>query len=428
MRDNLEIIYKKEDELIPYANNTRTHSKEQIEKLKSSILEYGMATPIGVHNKTIVYGHARFIALKELGYTEFPTVDLSYMTEAQMKGYVISDNRLSLDAGWDEELLKVEIEALKDMDFDIDLLGFSIDELDDLGIGDVDLNLDTDKADEVPELEESPVIKLGDLIELGHNYQHRLLCGDSTKEEDVARLMDGKKADLILTDPPYQGKMGSGSFKNNPELQKNKDALVDSIRHIYDFNPTNTFPIIEKFKKEKISIYLFCNKNLVPDYLQYGLENKRLFDILTWHKQSTIPANNNTYYPDTEYLIKLRDKGGLFITGLGKEVNYGKYWVMNSPKDDQNTDHPTVKPQEILKDCILISSNIKNIVLDLFGGSGSTLIACENLSRHSRLMELDEKYAQVIIQRYVDYTSNPMIKINGVSYDWHEYKEKNSVA
>ena len=134
MRDNLEIIYKKEHELVPYANNTRTHSKEQIEKLKSSILEYGMATPIGVHNKTIVYGHARFIALKELGYKEFPTVDLSYMTEAQMKGYVISDNRLSLDAGWDEELLKIELQSLQEMDFDLSLTGFSDEELADFNL------------------------------------------------------------------------------------------------------------------------------------------------------------------------------------------------------------------------------------------------------------------------------------------------------
>ena len=188
----LEIIYLKETDLIPYINNTRTHSKEQIEQLKSSIKEFGMCTPIGVHNNTIVYGHARFESLKQLGYEEFPTVDLSHLNEVQMKAYIIADNRLSLDAGWDEELLKVEIEALQEMNFDIDLLGFSMDELEELDIGlDDNLDLDTDKADEVPELEENPCIKLGDLIELGHNYQHRLLCGSSTDEESVLKLLNG---------------------------------------------------------------------------------------------------------------------------------------------------------------------------------------------------------------------------------------------
>jgi DNA modification methylase len=429
---NLEVVYKKIDELIPYINNTRTHSNEQVAQIASSIKEFGFTNSILLDEKDgVIAGHGRIMAAKLLKMDEVPTITLSGLTEAQIKAYIIADNKLALNAGWDEEMLKLEIEALYEMDYNIDLLGFSMEELEDLDInfGEPDMPLDESKADDVPELVENPVIKLGDLIELGHNYQHRLLCGDSTSEDDVKRLMDGKKADMVLTDPPYQGKMGSGGFKNDKKLQKSKDALVDSIRHLYDFNPTDTFPIIEKFKKDKISTFLFCNKNLVPTYLNWGVDNDRLFDVLTWHKVSTIPANNNTYYPDTEYLIKLKDKGAVFNTGLGKEtVNYGKYWVLNSPVQDQKTEHPTVKPQQILNDCILICSNRRDLVLDLFLGSGSTMIACENADRLCYGMELDEKYAQVIIQRYVDYTSNPMIKINGQEVDWHEYKEKNSLA
>ena len=200
----MEIILKKTTELIPYVNNTRTHSDEQVQQIASSIKEFGFTNPVLLDEKDgVIAGHGRIMGAKLLQLDEIPTITLKGLTEAQIKAYIIADNKLALNAGWDEELLKLEIEALMEMSFDIDLLGFSLDELNDLDIGVEDLDLDTDKADDVPELEENPCIKLGDLIELGHNYQHRLLCGDSTSEDDVKRLMDGKKADMVFTDPPY---------------------------------------------------------------------------------------------------------------------------------------------------------------------------------------------------------------------------------
>lgn len=200
----LEIKYKPINSIIGYVNNTRVHSQEQIDQIKSSIIEFGMCTPIGIHNDTIVYGHGRHEALKQLGYDEVPTLDLSHLTEAQRKAFTIADNKIGDNSSWDEELLKIELQSLQEMDFDLSLIGFSDEELADFDLDiDEEVTLDTDKADDVPEIEENPVIKLGDLIELGHNYQHRLLCGDSTKEEDVIKLMQGELADQLVTDPPY---------------------------------------------------------------------------------------------------------------------------------------------------------------------------------------------------------------------------------
>jgi ParB-like chromosome segregation protein Spo0J len=194
----LELKYVAIGSIVPYVSNTRLHSDEQIEQIKASIVEFGMCTPIGIHSNTIVYGHGRYESLKQLNYEEIPTIDLSHLSDAQRRGLIIADNKIGDNSEFDLDLLKVEIEGLMVDDFNIDLLGFSMEELEDLDInfGEPEMPLDESKADDVPELVENPVIKLGDLIELGHNYQHRLLCGDSTSEDDVKRLMDGKKADM----------------------------------------------------------------------------------------------------------------------------------------------------------------------------------------------------------------------------------------
>jgi len=209
-------------------------------------------------------------------------------------------------------------------------------------------------------------------------------------------------------------------------MHKNKDKLLDSIEHIYDFKPENTYPIIEYIKEDKCSIYLFCNKNLVPDYLNFGIENNRRFNILTWHKPSCIPANNNTYYPDTEYLIKLNDKGATFNTGLKEKPSYNKYWVLDAKAEGKDINHPTVKPQEILKDCMLISSNKNDIVVDLFCGSGSTLICCETNNRICRTIELDEKYCDVTIQRWQNYTGKKAtLEATGQTYEELKQEREN---
>jgi DNA modification methylase len=402
-QNKLEITYLKEADITPYINNTRTHSPEQIEKLKSSIKEFGMATPIGIHNGTIVYGHARFEALKALGYTEFPTVDLSYMTEAQRKAYVIADNRLSLDAGWDNEMLAVEMQGLQDLGFDLELTGFDMDELLELDInleGTLESVIDESKADEVPEVPEVPVIKLGDLIELGN---HRVLCGDSTKEEDVKRLMDGKKADMVFTDPPY-GVSYSNNMNSKHEVIKNDDVFLDGW-----------IPLVQKYSQG--FIFMWTSYQVLSQWFKITEPFGKLSNMVVWAKGGGgLGDLKGAFATDYELALVWNRKSNL------QDKRIGSVWSIN--KDGGATYvHPTQKPVELMEKGIFNCSKTRDIIMDLFLGSGSTLIASENLTRKCYGMELDEKYAQVIIQRWCDYTSIDTIKINGKEVSWSEYKE-----
>lgn len=416
----LEIIYKNIDDLIPYINNTRTHSEEQVNQIASSIKEFGFTNPVLIDEQGgLIAGHGRVMGAKKLGLKEVPTITLNNLTEAQKKAYIIADNKLALNAGWDEELLKIEIEALQDMDFNIDLLGFSDEELADLEIGLEDLpELDSDKADEVPEVEENPVIKLGDLIELGHNYQHRLMCGDSTKEEDVARLMDGKKADMVFTDPPYLMDFTGAINNDGSKSHSGVHGAIKNDKMSQEDGDKFLFSVVENIKKFSrgayyISFYRLGLDGLFKAVRDNGLKYKAL---IVWYKKGGTLSNSD-YKSNYEPIIYGWIKDHEFHGGKAE----WDFWDIAKTK--KNDLHPTMKPVELVERAIFNSSKTKQIVLDLFGGSGTTLIASENLSRQSRLMELDEKYAQVIIQRYVDYTSNPKIKINGVEVDWYEYKE-----
>lgn len=193
-----EIVYKSVKELVPYARNSRTHSDEQVAQIMASIKEFGFTNPVLTDGENgIIAGHGRVMAAQRLGLEEVPTIELSHLTEAQKKAYIIADNKLALNSGWDEEMLAIEMQELHDIGYDLDLIGFTPEELEEMDInleGSLEAIIDESKADDVPEMVENPVIKLGDLIELGN---HRLLCGDSTKDDDVNRLMDGKKADIV---------------------------------------------------------------------------------------------------------------------------------------------------------------------------------------------------------------------------------------
>lgn len=423
----MTIIYKNVEDLIPYVNNTRTHSKEQVNQIASSIKEFGFTNPVLIDEQGgIIAGHGRIMGAKLLKMDEVPTICLDGLSEAQKKAYIIADNKLALNAGWDEELLKLEIEALQDMDFNIDLLGFSDEELADLEIGLEDLpELDTDKADEVPELEENPVIKLGDLIELGHNYQHRLLCGDSTSEDDVKRLMDGKKADMVFTDPPY----GVAIDNANGKIKGDEDLFV--------FN--ECIPLLRIHSKEDAHIYIYFGVQFIVECMGEIKKHFKQTNLLVQRITHENKPSPKGYFKGNYELCffsnpKLKHfNGGLIevsestkndsrYNGTGFLEEYKALNEIKATEHNARAIHPTQKTTEITDFYINISSKQKDIILDLFGGSGTTMISSENLSRHSRLMELDEKYAQVIIQRYVDYTSNPKIKINGVEVDWEDYK------
>lgn len=308
-------------------------------------------------------------------------------------------------------MLEIEMQDLYNSGFDLDLTGFDTDEL--LAM---DINLDLDGedekpevneslADEVPEVEENPVIKLGDLIELGHNYQHRLLCGDSTKEEDVVKLMNGHKADMVFTDPPYGISYDSPSDKH--KIIKNDNVFLDGW-----------IPLVQKYSKG--FIFMWTGYQVVHKWIEIGKPFGEITNMIIWAKGGGGLGDLYKRF-STDFEIALVWNRGAEL----QDKRIGSVWSINKDNGASYV-HPTQKPVELMEKGIFNCSKTKHIVMDLFLGSGSTLIACENLSRKCYGMELDEKYAQVIVQRYVDYTSNPKIKINGIEVDWYEYKESNS--
>jgi site-specific DNA-methyltransferase (adenine-specific) len=345
--------------------------------------------PIVVDENNIVLGgNMRLKACKEAGLKEVFIVKAEGLTELQKDEFIVKDN---VGFGeWDWDMLANEWDVEKIQDWGLDLP--------------VDLSVTELEAEEddfsVPEGGIETDIVLGDLFEIG---EHRLLCGDSTDSDLIEKLLDGKKADLVFTDPPYRyKKMGDGGAFHDGHKK-----LKEDIKDIVDFDPTeflNTLPIV--FGKG-INAYIFCNTDLVPDYCVWAKENKFNFNILTWHKKSFIPASNNHHFPDTEYLIYI-SKSAIFNSGL--DVNYGKYFILDNEKSN---DHPTIKPIEIISNQIQIGSNKNNVVLDFFLGSGSTMSASHQLKRKCYGMELDPKYCQVIIDRMKKLDPSLVIKRNG---------------
>lgn len=391
--NNINPVYKKIKTalLIPYINNSRTHSDEQINQIASSIKEFGFTNPVLIDGDGgIIAGHGRVMAAKKLGLDEVPCIELDYLTEAQKKAYIIADNQLPLNAGWDLDKLKLEIETLQEMDFNIDLLGFDGDFLSGL-MDSEDIEGLTDE-DAVPELPETPVSVLGDIWQLG---DHRLMCGDSTSIDAVEKLMDGEKADCVITDPPYNQET-DGGFKGEIGASLKKQSA--DIEHLCNFEPDeflNVLPSI--YNKGRLNATVFCNKDLVPNYLNWANKNKFAFNILVWKKPSAIPLGGS-YMPDIEYMLVFR-KSAKFNTKVAG-VRYSK--VIECKRETGL--HPTMKPIELIENQLQIVSDKKDIVVDFFGGSGSTLIACEKHNRYCYINELDEKYVDVIINRWQDFT------------------------
>lgn len=402
----MEIVYKKVNDLIPYINNSRTHSEEQVNQIVASINEFGFTNPLLIDEKdNIIAGHGRLLASKKLKMEEVPCIVLSGLTEAQKKAYIIADNKMALNAGWNEELLKLELENLKELDFDLKLTGFDIDELDDIFQVEEEQKIVEDDFDIEPP--EEPKAKLGDIYQLGN---HRLMCGDSTSEEDVEKLMNGNKADMVFTDPPYGMNLDTdfSGMKNKLDFAKEKgftggkkyeQGIVD------DFNPKMIDLIMSLDVKE---IFLWG-----ADYFAELLPNKNDGSWIVWDKR----ANGNDdieedYSSDKMYgscfelcWSKNRHKRDIArvkwagVFGTEQEFDHKRY-------------HPTQKPIKLCEWFIKRYSNDDNFILDLFGGSGSTLIACEQLNRKCYMMELDPKYVDVIIQRWENFTGKKAIKLN----------------
>lgn len=399
----MEIVYKKINELKPYENNSRTHDESQIKQICESIKEYGWTNPVLIDEKgMIIAGHGRVEAGKKLYIKEVPCIVLSGLTETQKKAYVIADNKMALNAGWNEELLKTELENLKELDFDLELTGFNIDELDELFKQDEEEQeiIEDDFDIEPPE---EPKAKLGDIYQLG---SHRLMCGDSFNENDRNKLIENNDLDMIMTDPPYDMEMGGqGCFA---EGMKNCKKRLEDIIH---FNPYQLEFLKDLSAK---SFYIFTSKNGIPKYLEMFKDLN--FNILIWCKTNCPPFTSGTFLPDIEYMLFFSKQGKkIWNNGLKPTEIYKKYYVTQSKigKIEAGTDeHPTIKPQQILQDKIRISSNENGYVLDLFGGSGSTLIACEQTNRKCLMMEYSPKYVDVIIQRWENFTGEKAVLLN----------------
>lgn len=380
----MEIIYKKVQDLIPYINNSRTHSEEQVNQICASINEFGFTNPLLIDDKdSIIAGHGRLMASKKLGMEEVPCIVLKGLTETQKKAYIIADNKMALNAGWDEELLKIELENLKELDFDLDLTGFNVDELDDI-LGKNEEEIEIVEDDFEVEVAEEPKAKLGDIYQLGN---HRLMCGDSTNIDDVENLMNGNKADMVFTDPPYNVAFNGRS--GNFDVIKNDDLSDDEFE---DF--INATISIIQYINAPIH-YIWCNWRFYG-ILQGKLDYK---SCIVWAKN--VFGLGNGYRHQHEFC--------LFNGVIDEEIkNESDLWEIAK---DTNYVHPTQKPIALCGRALKNHKKVKN-VLDLFGGSGSTLIACEQLNRNCYMMELDPHYVDVIIQRWENFTRKKAVKIN----------------
>ncbi|WP_004058636.1 site-specific DNA-methyltransferase [Mediterraneibacter faecis] len=378
--------------LVPYVNNARTHSPEQLVKLRSSLREFGFINPVIIDRDfNVIAGHGRIAAAKEEGITEVPCVFVDYLSEAQKKAYILADNRMALDAGWDEELLRIEIESLQGADFDVSLTGFGEDEIADLFAGDGEKDVKDDDFDLSAALEKAAFVERGDIWTVG---RHRLMCGDATSAEDVAALMDGKKANLIVTDPPY-----GVSFKSSGGLTIQNDSMKGDEFYTFLYN---SFLCMVEHLESGGAAYVFHadteGLNFRKAFVDAGFH---LAGVCIWVKNSLVLGRSDYQWQHEPVLYGFLKNGKHPWYSDRKQTTI---WNYDKPKRNKN--HPTSKPLDLLGYPISNSSQENAIVLDTFGGSGSTLMACEQTNRICHMMELDEKYASVILRRYVEDTGD----------------------
>lgn len=384
--------------LIPYAKNARTHDDTQVSQIAGSIAEFGFVNPILVgDDNVIIAGHGRLMAAQQLGLDTVPVIVLHHLTEAQRRALVIADNKIAENAGWNDELLKLELEELGDLGFDLDVIGFSDEELDEL-LGNDEQPGESDE-DEIPEVEDEPVSRHGDVWILG---DHRLLCGDSTNKQDLDKLMSGELADMAFTDPPYNVDYGN----NAKDKMRGKDRRIMNDNLGDDFYQFLKDALTNLLSVTKGACYIAMSSSEL-DILQKAFRDAggKWSTFIVWAK-NTFTLGRSDYQRQYEpILYGWREGNGHFWCGARDQ---GDVWFFNKPV--KNDLHPTMKPVELVERALRNSSKSRDIVLDLFGGSGSTLIACEKTGRAARLIELDPNYVDVIVRRWQDYSGEKAIR------------------
>jgi DNA modification methylase len=389
-------------DLVPYARNSRTHSDEQVAQIAASIREFGFCNPVLIDAEgTIIAGHGRVMAATRMKLEAVPCLRLSHLTDAQKRAYVLADNRIALSSGWDTELLANELSDLHADEFDMALLGFDADELAGL------LKLNGDELpsepsgeiveDEVPEPPVDPITKPGDLWILG---EHRLLCGDSTKAEDVGRLMAGVKADLLFTDPPYGDFVGGMALMKKAERVPGKTVMkrvttIENDGSVSDFS--QSFRVVHEFLKEDSTKLVFFKWNKWEQIKACCSHWGEPSSVCVWDRVHN-PTAFHRFVPNHEFCFhwgNLEDKK--------EPIKVMNVWSCKKEQDNAAL-HPTVKPQEILAPAIRVCCQLSGVILDLFCGSGSTLIAAEQLNRKCYGMEISPAYCDVIVKRWENLT------------------------
>lgn len=379
-------------DLVSDPNNARKHDEKNLEAIKGSLTQFGQRKPIVVQGNVVIAGNGTLEAAKRLGWDEIDIVQVPEdWTKDQAKAFALADNRTAELASWDEMVLAAQVIELKEAGFEVAEFGFEAIE------PEVDPN--TVKEDEVPE-EAVTRSAVGDLWKLGN---HRLIVGDSSDPLLVEKLLDGKKADLVFTDPPYRMNLGDGS---DQWVGKAAIKVSESIKDIIDFDPVNFLESLPSYFDKTMNAFIFCNKDLVPDYLNWALSKGYAFNILFWKKPNALPLGGQ-HRPDLEYIIFVR-KSAIWNDAI-PSVSYSKCLEFSR---ENSTAHPTMKPVSLITNQLLISSNVGGIVVDPFLGSGSTIIAAEQTGRACYGFELEPKYCDIILQRWENLTGQKAELVN----------------
>lgn len=412
----MEVKVKSLDELIPYARNSRTHSEEQILQIASSIREFGFNNPVLIdQDGGIIAGHGRVLAARKIGMSEVPTIELRHLTETQKRAYVIADNKIALNAGWDEEMLKLELEELRLADFDIDLTGFTDEEFNLLMDEPETQKEGLTEDDFVPEVVENAITKPGDIWKLGN---HRVMCGDSTSIDAVDQLMQGKKVDICFTSPPYNvdivitdGKHARKYQNYNDNLNKDDYCnLLISFSSIAQSYCEYTFINIQSLSNNKVALIEFLHKS-----------KESFSDYIVWDKCSAEPAmKNNVLNSQFEFIYVFSKKANRCIGTIDFRGTLSNLIKINSRKDKGlSSIHKATFPVEFAE--YFVINFAKKTVYDPFGGTGTTLIACEKNNRASSLMELDPKYCDVIVKRWQDFTGkDAVLESTGLTFNSYD--------
>ena len=392
----MKIIEKKLTDIKPYENNPRNNDNA-VEYVAASIDEFGFKVPIVIDkNGVIAAGHTRYKAAKKLGLEKVPCIIADDLTPEQVKAYRLADNKVSELSTWDGDRLDIELHELEM--FDMRTFGFEDFQENE------SIENEPIEEDEPPDVDEEmpPKTRLGDVYALG---RHRLICGDSTDSDVINRLMDGVKADMVFTDPPYNLQTEGGC---KGSIGKSLKKQGKDIRFIADFNPSDFLNVLPIVFNGNMNAYIFCNKELLPDYLNWCKDSGYSWNVLIWKKPTAIPIGDS-HRPDIEYLLLFR-KNALWNNGT--DANYSRCLQYDRVrKSEENGNHPTPKPVELIANELKISSNNNSVVVDFFGGSGSTLIACEQLNRKCYMCELDPHYVDVIIARWEKLTGEKAVKL-----------------